>query len=180
MNTTDVRIEAERPEQAHAIRTVVQAAFVNEPKVADLVEALRASTSYVPELALVALAGDEVVGFVMLSHAETVEENGTAHRVLSLSPLAVAPDRQRQGVGGLLVRRALELADQRTEPLVLLEGAPEYYPRFGFRPASSAGIVFDLPDWAPPEAGMLYRLARYDPSIRGRVRYPPAFRVLEG
>ncbi len=161
------------------MRAVVLAAFVHQPEVADLVEALRASTAYLPGLALVALAGQKVVGFVMISRAETVEEPGQVHHVLSLSPLAVTPDWQRRGVGGALVSRALELAAGTGEPLVLLEGSPEYYSRFGFRPAAAMGIVHHLPDWAPPDAGMFFPLAGYDRSIRGQVRYPPAFALLE-
>ena len=41
------------------------------------------------------------------------------------------------------------LAQQTAAPLVLLEGSPDYYPRFGFRDARDVGITFDLPDWQP-------------------------------
>ena len=66
-------------------------------------------------------------------------------------------------------------ADALGEPLVVLEGSPRYYPRFGFLPAVDHGISIDLPSWAPPEAAMVRRLAAYSPEVRGHVDYPPHF-----
>jgi putative acetyltransferase len=158
-----------------AIEAVVGAAFTHEPEVAHLPRLIRESEQYVPELELVARVGDALVGHTMISRVDLVEPEGTRHDVLTLSPLAVAPDHQRRGIGGALVREALARAERTGAPLVTLEGSPAYYPRFGFRDARDHGITFDLPDWAPPEAGMVYLLPAYDPAVRGRVTYPPAF-----
>ena len=62
-----------------------------------------------------------------------------------------------------------------TEPLILLEGSPGDYSRFGFEYAVPLGITIELPDWAPPEAAQLLRLSRYDAGVRGEVEYPPPF-----
>ncbi len=96
-------------------------------------------------------------------------------RIAMLSPLAVAPDRQRQGVGSALVRAAVALADECGEPLVVLEGSPAYYGRLGFEPSARHGIELPLPSWASPEAAQMMRLTSYDPALTGRVVYPPAF-----
>jgi hypothetical protein len=81
---------------------------------------------------------------------------------------------QRSGVGGKLVREALRRAEERGEPLVLVLGHTTYYPRFGFRPASTLGI--DAPDPSlPDEVFMALPLKTYDPGLRGRVVLPPAF-----
>ncbi|MSO78131.1 MAG: hypothetical protein EXQ79_00810 [Acidimicrobiia bacterium] len=77
-------------------------------------------------------------------------------------------------MGSALVRDVTARADARGERLVVLEGSPLYYPRFGFEPSAPLGIHITLPSWAPPEAAQVLRLAKYDPSIRGRVVYPPA------
>ncbi len=168
-------IEPERPEDAGAIREAVRAAFAHHQEVADLVELIRASPEYVPALALVARVSGAVTGFVMLSHASLVGDSGERHRILTLSPLAVAPAFQGRGIGSALVRAGLAAAERAGEPLVVLEGSPRYYPRFGFTDCRDFGIVIELPEWAPPEAGMAYRLPNYDPALRGRVVYPPAF-----
>ena len=66
-------IEPEQEDDHQAVRRVVAAAFAHHPEVADLVELIRASPQYEPGLALVARRGREVVGHVMISHAELVE-----------------------------------------------------------------------------------------------------------
>jgi putative acetyltransferase len=170
-----VAIEPETAADHDAIRAVVRAAFDTHVEVADLVDLIRASPQSVPGLSLVARLDGEVVGHVMLSHAELEEEDGVRREVLTLSPLAVAPAHQGRGIGSTLVLAGLAAAEAAGENLVLLEGSPRYYPRFGFRDCRTLGIVIDLPEWASPDSGMAYPLAAYDESLRGRLVYPPAF-----
>ena len=73
------------------------------------------------------------------------------------------------------MRAVIAAAEERGEPLVVLQGHPGYYPRFGFEWSVPLGITLDLPDWAPREAGQVLRLGSYDASIRGKVVYPSAF-----
>ena len=162
-------IRVEKPDDYESVADVVESAF-GDRAVVELTEAIRASDGYVPDLAFVADDGG-VVGHLMLSYV-SIED--TAFRVLQLAPMAVRPDRQRQGVGVALIRRALSAADERGEPLVLVEGVPDYYPRFGFRPASELGLLRPY-ESIPEAAWMAIRLSAYDPSIRGRVIYPAWF-----
>jgi putative acetyltransferase len=60
---------------------------------------------------------------------------------MGLAPMAVLPGRQRQGIGSQLVRRGLASLRERGCPFVVVVGHPEYYPRFGFEPASKHGIL---------------------------------------
>lgn len=168
-----VSLRPETPVDYAAVRDVVGRAFDRE-EVVDLVERIRSSPNYVPELSFVAERDGKVVGHVMLSYVDLVGEQ-SAHRILTLSPLSVAPEEQGRGIGGSLVRTAVTKADERGEPLVVLEGSPLYYPRFGFRPAKELGISVHLPDGVPEEAAMVHPLTSYDPSVRGVVAYPPAF-----
>lgn len=172
----DVTIRPERPEDADSIHAVVASAF-GKPDEAVLVRRIRASDRYVPGFALVAEDGRGIAGHVMLSYVDLVDET-TTHRILSLAPLAVRPDAQRGGIGGALVRAAVDSADAAREPLVVLEGSPAYYPRFGFRYCEPLGIHIELPEWAPREAAMVRPLTAYRPEIRGTVVYPPAFESL--
>jgi putative acetyltransferase len=172
-------IRPERPEDEAAIRALNEAAF-DGPVEAGLVDRLRASDAFIPELSMVAV--DEhgsIVGHVMISWVDLVDdEGGTTRRVLSLAPLAVLPAFQRQGIGSALTDAGIAAAEARGEPMMVLLGHPWYYPRFGFEPARQFGIEPPIPV-RRDEAWMVRRLSAWDPSIRGRVVYPPAFDGVE-
>ena len=136
-----------------------------------MVDAIRSSDGFVPELSLVAELAAEIVGHVMLSY---VELEGSSLRLLELGPMSVDPERQRRGVGSALVSEALRRAEGRNEPLVLVLGHPTNYPRFGFRAASELGITPADPN-IPDEAFMAIPLRAYDPALRGWVVFPPSF-----
>lgn len=163
-----------------AIYRVVASAFKSDAE-AGLVDRIRASPEYVADMALVAEIDDEIVGHVMISGAVIRSASGE-RKIVMLSPLAVAPPRQREGIGGTLVRAAIGIAEARREPLVVLEGDPAYYGRFGFEHAARYGIEIHLPEWAPPEAAQVVLLSSFDSedqSLRGTVVYPRAFDGLE-
>lgn len=122
-----------------------------------------------PEVSLVWDESREILGHVMLSRMRLGE-----HRPFQLSPLSVVPDAQGRGIGGALTRAVVERADGAGEPFVLLLGHPTYYPRFGFEPAAPLGILPPR-DVGDGDAWMLIRLSAWDPSIQGRVEFPPAF-----
>ena len=172
-----LRIRPERPDDFAAIAAVIVDAFGREhgPVVAGLVERIRASENYVPELALVAEDESGVVGHLMLSWVGL--EGAVREKILNLTPMAVRSDRQRKGVGARIIRAALALAEDAGEPAVMVEGIPSYYPRFGFERASALGFV--APHAGIPDAAfMIKRLRAYDPALAGRVTYPAAFDAL--
>jgi putative acetyltransferase len=162
-----VIVRAERESDFAQIRAVVDAAFGDEP-VEKLVDALRLLPGYLPDLALVAEDDGEVVGYVLFSYADLAEGG----RVLMLSPLGVRPDRQRSGVGSALVEEGLKRARDRGEPVVIVEGDPRYYSRFGFRRATELGL--DEPHEGIPD-GAFQALALAPDHPRGGVVYPPPF-----
>jgi putative acetyltransferase len=131
-----ITIRPERPEDASRIRHVNELAF-GQPAEADLVERLRQACTDL--LSLVA-ADDAVVGHILFTSV-VVESEGRAVLGMGLAPMAVLPDRQRQGIGSQLVRRGLDFLRERGCPFVVVVGHPEYYPRFGFEPASLHGLA---------------------------------------
>jgi putative acetyltransferase len=163
-------IRAETPDDHLDVAEVTTQAFGREQE-ARMIERIRASVGYVPELSLVAEVDGRIIGHVMLSYVGLA---GDDRRVLELGPISVAPKHQRSGVGSALVREALRRADERREPLVLVLGHAEYYPRFGFRAARELGI-------SPPdpkirdEVFLAIPLRAHDPTLRGRAVFPPAF-----
>jgi putative acetyltransferase len=163
-----IAVRSELPADRDAIRRVNELAF-GQPSEADLVDALRGSKAWLPELSVVAEDESGIVGHALFS----VVNLDTGPELLSLGPMAVLPDRQRAGVGTRLVRWGLERARGTDYPLVVVVGHPDYYPRFGFRPARRYGI--ETPYDAPDEAWLALPLPAYDDRVRGTVRYPPAW-----
>ena len=169
-------IPPEAPGDLNAIREVNSLAFGDRHE-ADLVDALRNTAAWIPALSLVAVrevpGGEQVVGHALFSRV-TIETEAGPVEALSLGPVAVRPENQRAGVGGLLIRAGLEHAEELGFRAVIVLGHPEYYPRFGFVPASRFGLT--SPYEAADEAFMALPL-RPDglAGVRGQVQYPPAF-----
>jgi len=173
-----VLVRRERREDHAAVRAVLGAAFEdpaapqNVPIEVGLVDALRPTRDWIPQLSMVAEAQDgEVVGYVVCTRG-WVE----AHPALALGPLAVVPGVQRQGAGAALMHAVLGAADALEEPLVALLGHTGYYPRFGFRPAAELGITPPSPSWA--SHFQVRTLSTYQPGLRGGFRYAQPFNDL--
>jgi putative acetyltransferase len=150
---------------------VVTAAFGRRAE-AELVDKLRDTDGFVPQLSLVADKSGVILGHVMFTHV-TLESDPPA-KVLALAPVSVYPAFQKRGIGSALISRGLAIAEERGEPLVVVLGHPEYYPRFGFVPASTLGITSPWPD-IPDDAFMVKTLSAYREDMKGTVRYPPEF-----
>ena len=135
VKTIEIRQESES--DAPAIWSVQEQAF-NEEDEAKVVDMLRASDNIV--LSLVAVAAGRVVGHVLFSPV-TVESSPADSRWVALGPIGVLPDYQGRGIGSLLVREGLELCRLQGCDGVVLLGAPAYYGRFGFVPASGYGLT---------------------------------------
>jgi putative acetyltransferase len=163
-----LKIRPETEADRAAIWTVNEEAF-GETVVPELVEVIRASARFVPDLSLVAEIDGQIVGHVMLSYVDL--EPGS-HRVLQVGPLAVLPPYQLRGIGSALMAEAIRLADGRGEPLLLIEGSPRYYGRFGFTRSDERGIE-SPPAAHGPQYFMVKPLEAYDSGLRGQAIYPP-------
>jgi len=135
-----IEVRDERRGDVAAIRDVNRRAFAQDQE-ANIVDALRANGGAL--LSLVATLDGEIVGHIMYSPLTVVEATGAA-----LGPMAVVPERQRQGIGSRLVEEGNRRLAQVGCPFVVVFGHAEFYPRFGFRPASRFGITCE---WTVPD-----------------------------
>ncbi|MFE9020713.1 GNAT family N-acetyltransferase [Streptomyces sp. NPDC007808] len=161
---------AETSADIPAVRDILLAAF-ETPAEADLVDALRADSSWIEGLSV--LATDDTghpVGHALLTRCHIGDTPA-----LCLAPCAVRPELQNSGAGSAAVRAALAAARAMGEHHVVVLGHPAYYPRFGFTRASAHGIgvTIDVPD----EALMALSLDADHPLPAGTVRYAAPFGI---
>ncbi len=144
MGQASIVIRPERPEEFGRIHDFVKTAFetakVSNGDEQDFVDRLRASETYLPDLALVAVEGDRLVGHIMLTRAAIDTASGR-REILLLAPLAIDLAHRGRGLGERLTREGLERSRRDGFDAVTLVGDPAYYGRFGFRPASDFGVT---------------------------------------
>jgi putative acetyltransferase len=167
-----VTIRQERDKEETIIAEIHRTAFGGdaEPR---LVELIRKSDGYIPELSLVAEKDGLVVGHILFSPVAIVTD---AEKIpaLSLAPVGVLPEHQRQGIGSALVREGLTQCQRLGHHIIIVIGHPDYYPRFGFVSATEKGLTapFDVPD----EAFLVYEgISGALTGISGTVEHPPFF-----
>lgn len=166
-------IRAETPADHAAIAEVNRLAFGREAE-ARLVEAIRASPGFIPALSLVAERDGDVVGHALFSQIAIRTAAGTEVPALALAPVAVRPAYQRQGIGSALIRAGLDRARALGHRIVVVVGHPDYYPRFGFRPARAQGLEAPFPVADPVFLALALTPGALD-GVRGTVVYPEAF-----
>ncbi len=168
-------IRRELPSDIDAIGAVHASAFATDdgtqPVEVGLVTQLRTDSSWIPELSVVAQIDGVVVGHVCLTRATV-----GIYPVLALGPIGVDRALHATGVGTALMHAALGAADALNEPLVGLLGHLDYYPRFGFVPAATVGIVPSEPEWQ--SHFQIRTLTAYRPEIAGEFRYSRPFHEL--
>lgn len=172
MSSKGPTVREEKPDDHDAVRRVVRGAFGGE-KVAGLVDGLRDSVAWL-DLSFVAEDKDEVVGYITYTRG-WLDTADKLVEVLVLSPLAVRPDHQRIGIGSQLVTETLQLVERRPEPLIFLEGGPDFYSRLGFIAGDQLG--FTPPSTRiPAPAFQVATLPGYDQAwMSGALVYPDVF-----
>jgi putative acetyltransferase len=166
-----VLIRRETEADLDAVDALHRAAFPGDVE-ADLLRALRADPGWVPALSLVAEGDGTVIGHVVC----TVGRVGEAATALGLGPIGVLPERQGSGVGSALMHAVLGAADALAHPVVVLLGSIEWYPRFGFVPATTLGITPTEAAWG--DHFQARPLAAWSPSITGTFHYAAPFEDL--
>jgi putative acetyltransferase len=166
-------VRRERAEDIEPIRAVQHAAFQRSeaaaaPVEVTLIDALRRSTEWLPELSLVAERDGRVVGHVVCSRAWVGER-----QVVGLGPIGVRPDLQGEGIGHALMHAIVAAAEARDEPLIGLLGSTAFYPRFGFRASLDLGIVPPDPSWG--DHFQVRPLAAYSNDFVGTFKYAAPF-----
>lgn len=179
----DVSIRAERPEDAGFVFALNVVAFGGLAE-ARLVDRLRREIT--PFVSLVAtqpvasssgVRAERVVGHIAFSPVRVASADGD-WTAMGLAPLAVAPARQRSGIGSLLVKAGFAACRALGENVVFVLGHRTYYPRFGFVRADERGCTYEGGD---AFAGSFFVAELAPAALRGRcgvVHYAAPFAAL--
>ncbi|MDO6656381.1 GNAT family N-acetyltransferase [Anaerobacillus sp. 1_MG-2023] len=169
-----IEVREEKLQDHEDISTILQKAFGGEDEI-KLVSRIRESAHFVPELSLVALHNRRnPVGYILFSEITISTEKGNLTS-LALAPVAVVPELQGEGVGGMLINDGIMRATSLGYRHVVVLGHQDYYPRFGFVPASEQNIS------GPFNAGDAFMVKELKKDalkdVSGEVVYPKAFGV---
>jgi putative acetyltransferase len=171
-----MEIRTERVSDYDEVFQVNYLAFENREYESKLVERIRLSEQFIPELSLVAEENNHIVGHALFSKAEVIEGDNN-QEVIVLAPIAVLPGHQKQGIGSKLILEGLQRCTELGYAFVFLVGHPTYYPKFGFKPARNCGFhlnQFKVSD----EVFMVYELTQSSTNqLKGELRYPESFLV---
>lgn len=163
----DIYIRLEKPEDYHKVEELTREAFwgttTQECDEHYLVHKLRTSAAFIPELDYVAVVDGEIAGNIMYSISRVSDSDGTDVEVITLGPLSVHPKFKNRGIGAELVKYTIEEARRLGYRAIIIFGHPDYYTRFGFKPAGEFGITTS--DGMNFDAFMA--LALYDKALEG-------------
>ncbi len=136
----------------------------------NLVEKLRTSEAFIPELSLVAVLDKKIVGHILFTKLKVGETTQ-----LALAPLTVATPFQKQGIGSLLIKTGHKIAKEMGFEYSILLGSPKYYSRFGYKPSTEFNIIspFDVPQ----EYFMAVNLQEKNSLLNAKVEYPKEFLI---
>ena len=154
----------------NVIKTAFETAEHSDGNEQDLVVALRKSNNYIPELSLVAIDNDKIVGYILFTKIKIGESEE-----LALAPLGVLPEYQRQGIGSKLITEGHRIAKKLGYHYSIVLGSENYYPKFGYVPAIEYGI--EAPFDVPSKNFMAIKLNESNVEIKGIVKYAKEFGI---
>ena len=162
-----MEVRDERPGEEAEIGALITRAFLTAAHAsgteAQIVSGLREAQAL--RHSLVAVESGVIVGHIGFSE---VLIGGKACGWFALGPVAVTPERQREGIGGALVRAGLARLEAEGAAGCVLVGDPGYYGRFGFTADPALHV-----DKVPSEYVLALPLA--GPRVAGVITHHPAF-----
>lgn len=172
-----ITIRKEESREFKAVFELIEKAFETESmsdhKEQFLVERLRNSNAFIPELSLVAEIKNKIVGHILLTKLKIKSEQDKFDS-LALAPVTVLPEFQGKGIGGKLILESHKIAKELGFKSIILLGHENYYPKFGYMQADKFGI--ELPFEAPKENCMAIELVENGLNgVNGIVEYPKEF-----
>lgn len=168
------KIRKENKNDYNEVYNVIKKAFEtaehSDGNEQDLVVILRKSKAFIPELSLVAVEENKIVGYILFTKIK-IKDNIE----LALAPLAVLPEYQRKGIGKKLIETGHNIAKNLGYHYSIVLGSENYYSKMGYIPAIQYGIK--APFQVPDENFMAIKLNDTNIEIKGTVEYAKEFEI---
>lgn len=173
----NITIKQETSSDYRVVESLIKSAFEHaeytDHDEHNLVARLRRSDAFIPELSLLAVLENDIVGHILFTKI-MIHNGKEKYPSLALAPVAVLPNYQREGIGSKLILEGINRAKSFGFESVIVLGHADYYPRFGFVPASKYKI--SAPFEVPNEAFMALELkSQALDHITGTVEYAKEF-----
>ena len=169
-----LEIRQEHKKDYNEVYDVIKKAFAtadhSDGNEQDLVVNLRKSDNYIPELSLVAIQDNKIVGYILFTKIKIGE-----YEELALAPLGILPKYQKQGIGKKLIEKGHQIAKKLGYHYSIVLGDKNYYSKLGYIQANEFGIK--APFEVPNENFMAIKLNDTDIEITGVVEYAKEFGI---
>ena len=171
----NISVRQETCENIAVVSTVIRRTYEQVPfsnrREHLMVDRLRTSQAYVPQLSLIAEVAGEIVGHLLLTRI-SIRDGEKCTPSLALAPLSVLPEFQRRGVGSALIHEAHQRARQLGFRSIIVVGIEGYYSRFGYMPLSSypVRVPFKV---RPENCAVVSLCAEGFSGVSGVIEYAP-------
>lgn len=173
----EIRLRQENKKDYETVFQLIEKAFEKE-EYSDhseqfLVNRLRDSDAFIPELSIIAEVEGKIVGHILFTKLK-IKNQSQSFQSLALAPVSVLPEFQGKGIGSKLILYGHDVAKKLGYKSVILLGHQDYYPRFGYELCEKYHI--NMPFDVPAENCMVIALTEDGlKGVSGEVVYPKAF-----
>ena len=147
-------------------------AKIDSADIIALVEEIRDSKYYIPELSFVAELDNEVVGHFLFSRfpLSPTKEGGhgdnQTSEIVMLAPVSVHADYFHQGIGSAMLKMGIEKVKEMGYKGITVEGNFNFYNKVGFKTSSEYNI-FPTSGWPMEEPRCMMCQETYEGSLTG-------------
>lgn len=177
----DITLRRESPDDVRKVEALTRAAFWNvyRPGCSEhyLLHLMRDSASFISELDVVAEFRGVLAGSIVYTRSNIITPSGPFETV-TFGPVSVLPEYQNIGIGKALISYTLREAARLGHKAVVIFGDPDYYRRFGFRPAEVFNISMEDGRKSPAMQALELAPGALD-GAAGRFRADPVFNIDE-
>ena len=185
MNTENILIRREEERDHRAVEELVRESFWNVYRPGCLehyvLHRLRSDPAFVPELDLVMEKDGVLIGQNMFMRASIRLDGGGLLPIMTMGPICITPELQRQGYGKLLLDDCLTRARDLGCGALCFEGNIRFYGKCGFTYAREYAIRYhDLPEGADDSFFLCQELIPgYLKGVRGEYGPPEGYFAAE-